>query len=57
MELVEQLAEMATDLGEHLESIDEDKLVEEAGYLGTAVRALQMLIAIRKEGNGGERRD
>ena len=57
MELVDQLAEMQTGLGEHLDSIDEGKLVEEASYLETAVRALEMLIAIRKGSNSGESRD
>jgi len=57
MELVDKLAEMQTGLGEHLDSIDEGKLAEEANYLETAVRALEMLIASRKGGNGGESRD
>ncbi|PUU82158.1 hypothetical protein B9Z19DRAFT_1062077 [Tuber borchii] len=57
MELVDQLAEMQTGLGEHLDSIDEGKLAEEADYLETAVRALEMLIASRKGGNVGESRD
>lgn len=57
MELVDQLAEMQTGLGEHLDSIGEGKLAREAQYLETAVRALEMLIASRKEGNSGESRD
>jgi len=57
MELVDQLAEMQSGLGEHLDSIGEGKLEREAQYLETAVRALEMLIASRKEGNSGESRD
>ncbi|KAG0136945.1 hypothetical protein HOY82DRAFT_535826 [Tuber indicum] len=54
MELVQQLADMQTGLGEHLNSIGEGKLAGEAHYLDTAVWALEMLIASRKGGNGGE---
>ncbi|CUS10029.1 unnamed protein product [Tuber aestivum] len=52
MELVDRLAEMQTDLGEHLGSIDEGRLAGEAHYLDTAVWALEKLVASREEGCG-----